>query len=322
MFDIFKSLDWEKSRAHKLFLSYFINPREVTYFTRDDSWEKVLKEKPQKAFERFVKLNLIRPCGPYEKLTNFNTVAQLKELLKQKGLPVSGKKEDLCNRLISYDEKWIEKIYSSKNVFCCTEMGILKVKEFDDFIDNERKDAEFRVIDAIKKRDFHAAWQIIGQFELNQVYPNQPGYDLHHPDDPENVFILTTIMDAKPKILSQLPDNEAELLRIEACLNWLWTNPKYSSLPENFQTTHRFGIKGVIDAYTTYAAFQKDKRLLQQLGVKKVQSITLNDEDVCPACKALSKKKILLSEFPELPYEKCTCELGCRCDMWQADWKD
>jgi hypothetical protein len=35
--------------------------------------------------------------------------------------------------------------------------------------------------------------------------------------------------------------------------------------------------------------------------------------DSCGACQQLDGKRFALDKLPEMPYEKCTCEVGCRC---------
>jgi hypothetical protein len=61
-------------------------------------------------------------------------------------------------------------------------------------------------------------------------------------------------------------------------------------------------------------------RELVRNGKKIVYIISCaNDSLVCPACKKLSGKRFKISEVPELPYEQCTSEMGCRCDV--ADFR-
>jgi hypothetical protein len=38
----------------------------------------------------------------------------------------------------------------------------------------------------------------------------------------------------------------------------------------------------------------------------------------CPACAAIAQQTYPLSEVPELPYDGCSHELGCRCMMIEA----
>jgi hypothetical protein len=59
-----------------------------------------------------------------------------------------------------------------------------------------------------------------------------------------------------------------------------------------------------------YVHHQRDLSRMRGSGIKKVKIIGIGG---CEACAALNNKTFLLDELPELPYEKCTCYLGCRC---------
>ena len=45
--------------------------------------------------------------------------------------------------------------------------------------------------------------------------------------------------------------------------------------------------------------------------IKYVEILTASD--TCDECKVLAKKQFKLDRAPELPYEKCTHHMGCRC---------
>ena len=65
------------------------------------------------------------------------------------------------------------------------------------------------------------------------------------------------------------------------------------------------------------ATFRRDMRAIRSLpSVEYVQVQTCKDEYVCPACKVLASMRYRVSEIPELPYEKCESEGGCRCSVW------
>ncbi len=43
-----------------------------------------------------------------------------------------------------------------------------------------------------------------------------------------------------------------------------------------------------------------------------------DDQLVCDACRQIQGYHYNLDEVPELPYEECTCENGCRCWAYWA----
>jgi hypothetical protein len=67
-----------------------------------------------------------------------------------------------------------------------------------------------------------------------------------------------------------------------------------------------------------HAHYQRDIARYRAWGVKTVEILATDDS--CAACKKLAKKKYKIDQVPELPYEKCTSEIGCRCTTVAADF--
>ena len=59
-----------------------------------------------------------------------------------------------------------------------------------------------------------------------------------------------------------------------------------------------------------YVTQQRNLARWRELGIKKA---TINGIGGCEACSALYNKTYSIDTLPELPYEDCTCALGCRC---------
>lgn len=55
-------------------------------------------------------------------------------------------------------------------------------------------------------------------------------------------------------------------------------------------------------------------------SVEYVQVQTCDDEYVCPACRLLASELYRVNEVPELPYEECQSEGGCRCSVAAVAW--
>jgi len=61
-----------------------------------------------------------------------------------------------------------------------------------------------------------------------------------------------------------------------------------------------------------YANRQRELERWKPLGVTTAR-IACSHSGSCDAREALDEKRYALSKLPELPYEHCTCALGCRC---------
>jgi len=75
---------------------------------------------------------------------------------------------------------------------------------------------------------------------------------------------------------------------------------------------------GAMDATTVlrmvgfYDRHQQDYEQWRKLGVKRA-SFRCTKSGSCNTCLALDGKTYRFDKLPELPYEGCTCALGCRC---------
>jgi hypothetical protein len=93
--------DWKKSKAHWLLLTKFLHPQNPDDFSKSDIWESVLGEKPSKSIKRFIDEGLIAVANLENVLNYKYKVSELKEMLKQCELPVSGRKDDMIKCLVT-----------------------------------------------------------------------------------------------------------------------------------------------------------------------------------------------------------------------------
>ena len=95
--------NWRDSPAHLLLLSKFLRGDSPSGYERAEGWEQVLHETPRKAIERFINEDALDPAGLHESLDIKFKGADLKAMLKKRGLKVSGSKPELIERLIQND---------------------------------------------------------------------------------------------------------------------------------------------------------------------------------------------------------------------------
>jgi len=77
--------DWRKSPAHMDLLSKFIKPRDVAQVMGWQYLKHAIKEDPRETIERFIRDGTLIPSGLEATLNRVFTVAQLKEMLKERG---------------------------------------------------------------------------------------------------------------------------------------------------------------------------------------------------------------------------------------------
>jgi hypothetical protein len=314
---LFKT-DWSKSAAHLLFLSKIRTPRAKEDFSKSDSWKEVLKEEPSKAIRRFQNEGLIDSAGLSKRLEYKYKVTDLKKLLIKRGLPVSGRKADLIGRLIDADPETMQRDVKGLDLFICTDKGHELAEQY---LENEKEKKgkmQEKVLDAMQNHELRLASQLVAAYEAEQVFPRGIGVDWKNYDSSSDVEILSYIFDRCPKVLANLTNEQLEPLRVAAGMfALLWNRGGVAKwLKQNSALKLSIPADDAALLLHSHAIFLRALDEIQQNGfIESVTVNTCNDDLVCSACKELSSTQILIEEMPELPYEKCTSDVGCRCWM-------
>ncbi len=309
-------IDWRKSSAHLLLLSKFLQPRSIVDFTKGDSWNSVLRESPQQAIKHFVDDGTLVRSDLSEHVSYKFKVTELKNLLKQRGLSISGRKEEMINRLIQADCDGMKKAVDDLNLLQCSEQGSKIVEDYLNDEKGKRAKAEQQVMSALKKHSFQEASRLVANFEAEQVFPRGINMDWGNYDTSHNVLILNNIFGYLPKQLANLGSELIERFRVVAGMVYLWGtgNGKEWNM-SNEATGLAFDSNAVVRLLISHGIYRQEIAEYKRIGVKKIRILTCNDTTVCDVCQKLASKTYKISEIPELPYEKCTCEFGCRCSI-------
>lgn len=311
--------DWRESPAHLLLLSKFRSPRDPSKYYGDENWEAVLGERPKKAINRFLKDGMIGKADLHGLLSHKFRVADLKPMLRERGLKVSGRKAELIQRLIEADPEAMMKAVQGLRILQVTEAGEEVAEQYLEQKKEERQRVERSVLQALRQRKFKEASQAVAAFEAKQVFARGIGMDWENHDPSGDAAMLNTIFSGKPKILGELDDEQLAHLRIAAGMSLLWGTSRTKSgwLPEGFSTGLHFNNATAARMLVFYAYHRRN--LEQYRGYTKTVEIVTLEGSSCDACKQLTGKKYRLDRAPDLPYEKCTHEMGCRCRIAPAD---
>ena len=306
---------WRKSQAHLLLLSKFLSPHTIEDYENSSimPWKQVLGETPSKAINRFLNEGMLQCTDIANSLEWKYKVPDLKKMLKDRNLPVSGNKKDLISRLIEADPNGMEKNVSGLNVLLCSEQGCQIADEYLAIEKEKRLNVEQHVLDALQNRKFKEACLLVSSFETEQVFPSGLNVDWRNPDTAREIAILKMIFDSNPKILKNLNNKWLEHLRFAAgVMHLLGSDVAKSVIPPNLET----GL--VLDGITAarmikfHALYRVNLAQYREWGNKSVE-ISIAGPSSCEACKKIADKKFKIDKVIELPYEQCTCEMGCRC---------
>jgi len=306
--------DWRKSQAHLLLLTHFIYPNTAQQFAKADYWKDVLGETPQQAVKRFEDEGVLVTPGLPEHLEYKYKVSELRAMLKQRGLPVSGRKADLTARLVEADPAGMKKATTGLTLLRYSDRGQEIARQYLAAEKEKREAAEREVLAMLREGRFREASLLVSSYEANQVFSRGINIDWKNHDPSRDVAVLKGIFGGRPKILARLDHGKLEPLRLAAGMMLLWGSGEAKSwLPTDFETGLAMDNAAAARMLLFFGYHQADLEWYREVGIKSVQIITVNDGHSCEACRKLAGSKYKLSEVPELPCEKCTSDLGCRC---------
>jgi hypothetical protein len=297
---------WQSSSAHLFLLSRFTRPHMIKDFLKDDGWAIVLKEDPRKAIKRFSDEGLIQPSDLRGKLDHEYTLPKLKTLLKDKSLPVSGKKGDLIERLIEADPVGMESLVKGLEVFKCTEKGRTLSLDYLEKEKAKRELAEQKAFAALRKGDFKAAIDIATAYHTQEVFPSAGMVD---------ISTIEGVFGNRPKILKDISDDNLNALRLASGMFCLFAGDVHKRwLPEDFRTESHLKPDAAMRMLCFYSSRLKEAARNRELGIKAVRVGMAGDS--CENCRSLKDRKFKPEEAPEIPYEHCTNPNGCRCMVY------
>lgn len=312
----FKNTKWKESPAHLLLLSKFTKGRPYDYYLTVDYWDSVLKEKPGRAIDRFIKDGMLEPIDLKERINIKYKISDLKDILKENGLALSGRKNDLIERLLDKNKSIMDELTKDINIFKCSQEANIIVNNY--LIKNEegKKQAIKETTWLLEKQQFKAAMQVVGKYELSQVFQRGINMDWSDYENNSQVNILIILFKKTPNILKGINENNLTQLRIAAGLCFLWgaSYPDFY-LPSGYKTNILFDGCACVGMLLNHAHYISTLNGYKNSKVKYVEIMGCSNTGACNECLKIKDKKYKIDDTPELPYEKCTNINGCRCSI-------
>jgi len=116
-------LDWEKSPEHLAFLRTFLEPRPARDPSSAVDWQQGLGEEPEQAVRRLLMAGALVHDYPGPHLARRFTVPQLRDALRERGLLVGGRKEELIARLLEADADGMRETVADVVLLRCSDHG-------------------------------------------------------------------------------------------------------------------------------------------------------------------------------------------------------
>ena len=305
-------LNWRQSKPHLQLLSRFVYPSErKTWIT--PAWNNVLGESSETAINRFLSEQHLIPATLESKISCSLNTSDLKSLLKDYALPVSGNKEVLIKRLLAAAPDKMEHKVAHLELFECSTEARLIVDNYLKNTLNEKRIVEKESLSCLRTKNFKKAIEVINNYESHQVFPRGVGIDWSKKDTTYDVFIIETIFSSYPKILDGLEKNEWEPLRMATAMMHLWgTNSVRQWLPSDFIGVSKFNSDTAARMLLFYAQGLRDIAGFRLAGIKEVK-ISRANTSPCEICQKFTDKAMSIEKLPELPNPACIHQMGCRC---------
>ena len=283
-----------------------------------DYREPMFGTHPRHVVEDLLQLHLVEPASLAETIEYCHTGAELRRLLKDRSLKVSGRKAEQAQRLIEADLGGMQRFAAEYQIVRCTPAASQAVEGWLDQQTQALDTATDELIAALRRRQWKKAIQIADAWRDRRfeppVHPAQEALTIRPAPRTveERAAEVAKIFTLHPKILGGLVPDQWEGLHINYAVSQLSGHGVTEKYMPGFTGLSAMGAATVLRMLGFYANRQRELKEWKRLGVKTA-SISCCYSGSCDDCEALDGKTYSLDKLPELPYEGCTCDLGCRC---------
>jgi hypothetical protein len=298
------------SRLELFFLSKFekpTNPEDASEYLK-----AILQCNAVETTKKFFDAGLIVGAAEIESLLASTKQADLKQALRDAGLKVSGKKEDLAQRLFESKPEIARQLVRGP-FFVLSAEGreqVLTFQNAEDLADGQYTAEWLHCFDQGDVGGVLRAHRAYWQWMIKPPEsPNSFGMSL--PDD-RALEMYRAIMDAKPAILGDI--DSSDLLYLRRCVAWDFASGGRGGssrfpVPPNFRCVLEPGAAARM--VLSSATYTVQMRTARRTGIGNFELLISGDG--CSHCRTFSGKTFTASKVPELPHAKCTHPMGCRC---------
>ncbi len=306
--------DWKNSEAHSLLLSKFMEPNFSSIFENSQAFEKILKEKPAEAIQRFNREGYLieRNLGTKNDKTN----SQQSHKLESGGIGIinSEEKPVLQKELSNPTSEFLEGLVSGSRIYHCSTKGLQFAKKYLQKKETEKEEVEKLLINLLRQHQFEKSSDLVNEYEARQLFPKRNVGEGKNHKLKQDVEVLTLISTSHPKILKEISSHELDDLRLAASMMYLWdTHTGVKWIPAQFKLSTSMDADTAIRMLCSYSV-NLSKLSEFQPGKDGIVWVTISTkEECCAECNMLSGNIYQLKDVVEIPFERCTNILGCDC---------
>jgi len=269
-----------------------------------DQWSGALGEDGSAAIQRFVEAGLLvdSALSVSERLALKFSSLQLKRMLRERGLKVSGRKDEMAERLCMASAAEMEKAAAGMNLLTCSESGQQLASGFLTRSDEVKRAA----LAALREKNPGLACRVVSEWQDALGFPELPMIQTKpHLGDVNRVFSV------RPRILAGVNEEALEHLRVAAGMAFLGLGDHW--LPENATTGIRLSGPSAVSMIINSVQTMRNVEGWRSSGLVRTVKILCSADGPCEACDGLRNRVWPIDDLPEIPYEHCTSPGGCRC---------
>ncbi|MCG3142237.1 MAG: hypothetical protein HDKAJFGB_03645 [Anaerolineae bacterium] len=299
---------WQESSPYLDLLEKFTKPRDVNQVVTWQFVRQTIGEDTEFAIDRFIRDGALIPSTIEETLECIFQVAQLKKLLQERNLKLSGSKSELVERLVLSDRSGMEKIARKGRVMKCSATALELLSEHEQKKQLALDSAKKQSFNALKSNDPKNAYKIYANYQKAYVTPafESNSYQVEE---------LMNILKSQPKILSAVSRENLMLLKAIAGMQLLWRDEALESLSSSNSLSglknDRIAINYILAHTRITESIERHKEYAKQVKIE----FDSGDIDSCELCQALNGKVFDIDKVPELPMIGCTSDTGCKCHI-------
>lgn len=294
--------------SHRLALSRFLSPCNA-HGGIPEYWESVLGEPPQKVIDRFVAVQWLVPASLVACIEHMFTASSLHDLLKDRGLKVSGRKAVLIDRLVAADRDGMEKAVSHADLLEVAPSIRLIVEGFVAAAKAEHIGAMEQSLLLLREGRIEDAVSEMARYEARQVFPRGMGMNWTCSKIIKEFSGTVRIIfsDVPGRLSSRVSQEELPALRLATAMRYLWGQDKVLGLLEALPNSYkRFDARTAVYVYIGFAHVKGHLIRMRSDGITKVE-IRGDESTSCPACRRLIGKTYPIDQMPEIPPSRCSC---------------
>lgn len=305
---------WREKPAYIELLGYFSKPKQINYVRAFKSFGMALSftalnpRQINKALDQYIEEGDIVPCSVIETLVATLSGAELRRLARERGLPVSGAKRELVERLYSNEPNFFEEMVSQFEVYICSDAAQKIVEDYwsekNQRTENIKVECYRRLLDG----DVSSAYKMVLEHYL--YYPTYGEY--FTPMSDHSIAEMGTLIRAAPPVLKSVNEDLLRHLRASACMSMIWGNEFPEAwIPENLDMG---GLSTIESVNQLKSCARIRNQINQYQGVQDVLlKLKFHDNDFhsCDLCRHFTDKVFPIDEVPDYPLEGCRSFRGC-----------